>query len=271
MIRHSRRMLPKNTPPGWNSAASCFTNSQITVGRLLEGILLRKLARYDEAEQLIKESIQGLSLEALPHGYMHLGHLNGDRGNYDEAEKWYRKVVELDPDNAGPHIFLGAVLAARGDLQQAEACHRKATRCSKGRVDEAYLNLGLVIRAQELIGLLNAGHKVGATAYRSEGEGRLRPFNAFAPVAWLASASCPPRSIPVPFISRSSKLSPARYPIASTAETSKWRRSCAQTRALDAGQFRGDQERPPYPTAQCLQPGWGQLASFVCHRPGYRR
>lgn len=120
-----------------------------TIGRLLEGIILSDLARYDEAEQVIKEAIQGLSLEALPHGYTHLAHLHNDRGRYDEAEKWYRKAIELDPDNAGLHVFLGAVLARKGDLQQAEASHRRATLCPNGAVDEAYLNLGLVIRAQE--------------------------------------------------------------------------------------------------------------------------
>jgi tetratricopeptide (TPR) repeat protein len=120
-----------------------------SIGRLLEGIVLSELARYDEAEQMINEAIQGLSIEALPHGYMHLAHLHRDRGRYDEAEKWYHKAVELDPDNAGLHVFLGALLAKKGDLQQAEASHRKATQCSRGAVDEAFLNLGLVLRAQE--------------------------------------------------------------------------------------------------------------------------
>ena len=56
---------------------------------------------------------------------------------------------ELDPNNAGRHIFLGALLAKKGDFAGAETSHRKAIRCSEGRVDEAYLNLGLVLRAQE--------------------------------------------------------------------------------------------------------------------------
>src|SRR5260221_8729435 len=110
-----------------------------TVGWLLEGVILYELARYDEAEQVINEAIQGLSLDSLAHGYMHLGHLNGKRGRYDEAEQWYRKAVELDPDKAGLHVFLGAVLAKKGDLGQAEASHRKATRCSRGAVDKAFL------------------------------------------------------------------------------------------------------------------------------------
>lgn len=120
-----------------------------TVGWLLQGAILYELARYDEAEQVLNEAIQGLSLEHLDHGYVQLAHLHRDRGDYDNAEKWYRKAIELDPDNAGRHVFLGGLLAKRGDFSGAEAAHQKATRCSKGAVDEAFLNLGLVLRAQE--------------------------------------------------------------------------------------------------------------------------
>lgn len=119
------------------------------IGWLLQGVILYELARYGEAEQVLRNAIQGLPLKALQHGYTHLGHLCRERGEYDDAEKWYRKAIELDPDDAGWHIFLGALLAKRGDFSGAEASHRNATRCSSGRVDEAYLNLGLVLRAQE--------------------------------------------------------------------------------------------------------------------------
>jgi len=120
-----------------------------TIGRLLEGIILYELGRYDTAEQRINEAIQGLGPEELPHGYIHLGHLHRKRGNYDEAEKWYRRAAELNPDNAGRHIILGEVLASKGDFQNAEASYRTAIRCSHGPIDEGWLNLGLILRAQE--------------------------------------------------------------------------------------------------------------------------
>jgi len=119
------------------------------IGPLLHGVILSDLARYEEAEQVLKTAIQGLDLEQLQFGYHHLGHLHRDSGHYDEAEKWYRKAIEFDPDDAGRHTFLGALLAKKGDLKAAEESHRKGTRCSKGPMDEAYLNLGLVLRAQE--------------------------------------------------------------------------------------------------------------------------
>jgi tetratricopeptide (TPR) repeat protein len=93
--------------------------------------------------------IQSAPIDQLYQGYRNLGHLCQDQGRYDEAEEWYRKAVELKPEGAGRRIFLGALLAQKGDLSGAEACHRKATQCVGGCVDEAYLNLGLVLRAQE--------------------------------------------------------------------------------------------------------------------------
>lgn len=119
------------------------------LGWMLQGVVLYELARYEEAEQVLRNAILGLPLEHLHHGYVHLGHLYRERGDYVNAEKWYRKAIDLEPDDAGRHIFLGALLAKRGDIPGAEAAHRKATQCSKGAVDEAYFNLGLVLRAQE--------------------------------------------------------------------------------------------------------------------------
>lgn len=119
------------------------------VGQVLQGVILYELARYDEAEQVLNAAIQDLPPEQLQHGYVHLGHLHRERGDYLGAETWYRKAAELAPDHAGPHVFLGALLARRGDFRGAEAAYRKATRCSKGAVDEAYLNVGLVLRSQE--------------------------------------------------------------------------------------------------------------------------
>ena len=43
----------------------------------------------------------------------------------------------------------GGILARFGRLQEAEAAHRAATSCTKGPLEEAYLNLGLVLRAEQ--------------------------------------------------------------------------------------------------------------------------
>src|SRR5262249_30511513 len=53
------------------------------------------------------------------------------------------------PDDATYQIFLGAFLAQAGRLREAEVVRRRATRCKVGFVDEAFFNLGLVLRALE--------------------------------------------------------------------------------------------------------------------------
>lgn len=46
-------------------------------------------------------------------------------------------------------IYLGLTLALQGRLRDAERVHRSATQCLEGCIDEAFYNLGLVLRAQE--------------------------------------------------------------------------------------------------------------------------
>jgi hypothetical protein len=65
---------------------------------------------------------------------------------------------------------------------------------------DAYLH-----QSEELRGLLNAGHKRGACAYRCEGEGKaVRAFHAFAPAALAGIGSLPAtlrdRSVLVPLV-----------------------------------------------------------------------
>lgn len=121
-------------------------------GWLLLGIALVELGRYEEAERA-----QGKALELCPPAkrqipLSHLGHLFQQAGNYDQAAAWHRKAVEACPGDATYHIYLGAVLALQGRLCEAEEVHRVAVECAEGCIDEAYLNLGLVLRAQERFG-----------------------------------------------------------------------------------------------------------------------
>ena len=65
------------------------------------------------------------------------------------AERWYRRAVDASPSDATYRIFLGGFLAIAGRLKEAEAVHRRATRCKVGFIDEAFFNRGLVLRALE--------------------------------------------------------------------------------------------------------------------------
>ncbi|HEY3395852.1 MAG TPA: tetratricopeptide repeat protein [Lacipirellulaceae bacterium] len=116
---------------------------------LLLGIALIEVARYDEAKQAILKSMDCYPAEKRQIPLAQMGHLFMESGAYDEAAAWYRQAIQCDPDDATYHIFLGAVVAKQGRLEEAEVSHRTAIACAEGCIDEAYLNLGLVLRAQE--------------------------------------------------------------------------------------------------------------------------
>jgi Tfp pilus assembly protein PilF len=109
--------------------------------------MLYKMTRYDEAIRVYTQAIERFPDEKWGI-YNQLGHLFRYRGEFPEAEKWYRLATELNLDDATSLIFLGSIQARQGRLEDAEISHRQATRCSDGCIDEAYLNLGLVLRAQ---------------------------------------------------------------------------------------------------------------------------
>ena len=118
-------------------------------GWLLLGIALVELARYAEAKQVLSRAIMLCPREKLRIPLGHMGHLFQRSGEYEHAASWYRQAIASDPHVADNHIFLGAVLAKQGRLYDAEAALRQAIDCVEGCIDEAYLNLGLVLRAQE--------------------------------------------------------------------------------------------------------------------------
>lgn len=113
------------------------------------GRALTELARHTEAQAAISRAISLCPKEKVHIPLSQMGHLCDFRGDWAEAEEWYRKAIEARPNCASAHIYLGAIMARQGRLDEAEMTHRAATRCVEGCIDEAYLNLGFVLRAQE--------------------------------------------------------------------------------------------------------------------------
>jgi tetratricopeptide (TPR) repeat protein len=48
------------------------------------------MARYHEAEKSLRRALQLLPDDLLDLGYVNLGHLSRQRGDYDNAERFYR-------------------------------------------------------------------------------------------------------------------------------------------------------------------------------------
>ncbi len=112
------------------------------------GHALTETANYNEAEHALK-----MALELCDESRRHIvcakmGFLFEFQGDYEQAAAWHRQVIALTPGDATGYIFLGCAFARQGKLREAEAAHRSGTECDHGRIEEAYHNLGLVLRAQ---------------------------------------------------------------------------------------------------------------------------
>ena len=106
------------------------------------------LARYVDAISALRRGLRLCPRSKRYIVHAQFGHLYRQKGEFRRAEAWYRKALAGNPHEASWHIFLGALLAVSGRLKEAEAAHREATRCREGCIDEAYLNLGMVLRAR---------------------------------------------------------------------------------------------------------------------------
>jgi tetratricopeptide (TPR) repeat protein/anti-sigma factor RsiW len=88
------------------------------------GELYRRLGRLDEAERLLRA---GFELDPL--NAMALNNLAGlyhyNRRQFDEAEKTYRRAIELFPSFPYPYGNLGNLLLERGKLDEAEKMYHK--------------------------------------------------------------------------------------------------------------------------------------------------
>ncbi len=115
---------------------------------LIAGDVLCEIARYDEAAKALRKAMKLLPPWRLDAPCLHMGHLYREKGNLRAAERWYRKSVAANPKLPRNLIFLGAVLAKQGRFKEAKRCHRRAIGLGIDEADEAYYNLGLILRAE---------------------------------------------------------------------------------------------------------------------------
>jgi tetratricopeptide (TPR) repeat protein len=116
---------------------------------VLQGRLLASLARHGEAEESLSRALALFVDDSAYAVHREFGHLYESWGRLELALAEFEKVVALRPEHASGHIYAGAILARMGRFEEAIVSHTRATQCSEGQVDEAYLNLGLVLRALE--------------------------------------------------------------------------------------------------------------------------
>jgi tetratricopeptide (TPR) repeat protein len=113
------------------------------------GDALRILGRTSEGIIALKNSLKNAPKKNLPDLYTRLGLAYRDCGKFLEAEEWFAAAAEsdLDEERGWLWIFRGANFARQEKFDEAIECHLYALNLDCDR-DEAYLNLGYVLRAQ---------------------------------------------------------------------------------------------------------------------------
>ncbi|ABM74607.1 Hypothetical protein NATL1_00431 [Prochlorococcus marinus str. NATL1A] len=106
------------------------------------GAILQGLGKSKEAEASLRKAVELNPDLAESHSY--LGNLLNDLGKFKEAEASLRKAVELNPNLALAHAYLGILLNDLGQLKEAEASLKKAIKLKFGSV-KAYDALSNVL------------------------------------------------------------------------------------------------------------------------------
>ena len=121
--------------------------------KLLKANILIGLYRFSDAEEILDnfpmdlDRPERLDQAIKKHYYQVKGDLMDAQGKYLEAADYYQKLIDLEPGQTLGYIMKGACLAKAGEFEAAKELHDLATNLD-GDPDEAYLNLGLIYRAE---------------------------------------------------------------------------------------------------------------------------
>ena len=74
----------------------------------IKATVLLKMGKVDEAEKVIDSA---LNMREFCGGYIEKGNIMKERGNLGEAERYYRRALEMDGQNVEAQIHLGHALA----------------------------------------------------------------------------------------------------------------------------------------------------------------
>ena len=103
------------------------------------GCILKELGQLEEAERFERKAIE--IQPNFAQAYYNLGIILKDIGKSKEAEISTRKAIKLQPDLPNAHLNLGTILGDFGEFKEAEMCYLKAIEIKPNFV-KAYYNLG---------------------------------------------------------------------------------------------------------------------------------
>lgn len=112
--------------------------------------MLYQMTRYGDAIRIYERALETEKDDSRRWAiFNQMGRMYQYWGRPADAESWFRRAIESNPDEVCSYMFLGACQARQGKLMEAEATHRAATQLKQSNLlDEAYQNLGLVLRGQ---------------------------------------------------------------------------------------------------------------------------
>jgi tetratricopeptide (TPR) repeat protein len=117
------------------------------------GVSLYKQGRLEEAVKVLEQAVgldDGLG-PTLVEVTNHLGIDYGMRGDLDEAEAWHRRALELEPNDATALNYLGVIEERRGNRGAAKDLYARALSSDPDYVP-ALLNLGSVLMVEADLG-----------------------------------------------------------------------------------------------------------------------
>ena len=110
-------------------------------------ILYGRTGNFEKAEQHYQAAVR-LNPNQFPDAYYNYGVLLLEQGKKEEAEKAFRRALEIDPSYAAAHNDLGYVLQLQGKWSEAMGEYRKAIE-EQPDFRQAHFNLGRILVNQE--------------------------------------------------------------------------------------------------------------------------
>ncbi len=108
-------------------------------------------ALRDDVVKMLRPQTEAARTKAAYDLYTRASTLDEDPDSFEQAERLYRRAIELDPQLAIAYTNLGNILFRRGDERGAEEFYRKALEID-GRQPEGHYNLGYVMLERGLPG-----------------------------------------------------------------------------------------------------------------------
>jgi tetratricopeptide (TPR) repeat protein len=126
---------------GWSQAREWWNPAGVRVAAISGMVILGLISNWNSGP---------MPREMNPDAYYNLGRTLTNQGDLAGAEHYYRKALEMDPQDAAAWVSLGLhVYQETGALGKAESCYRQALEVRPGYATPVF-NLGVVAERRNM-------------------------------------------------------------------------------------------------------------------------